>query len=241
MQFYFPTVAEVSSSIGGSNPGFLFGCFSQLFVSICPLAVIALYLSMSSSLSIKERVETAKKGCIVAWGVLITTAIVGPKFLESIGVLMDSFKMAGGLFLLIIGFDMLRSSDPESDVSSEEAASINSSKKRKKGDIAITPLGVPLIAGPGSITVVLASRAEANGVFDFFSCLIAISAVCVAMYWCLAITSKGTKWLTPVILKLSFRLSGLFLVAIGVQFLMDGLKASNFFQKPCVISAILGF
>ena len=218
--------------------GEFWGIFSRLFASMCPLAVIALFLSMTPTLTVRERINTAKRGSFIAWIVMVGVVLLGPKVLASIGISQDSFEIAGGLFLLIVGFDMLRSEDPEVDVSGEEAQQIGASKHKKKNDIAITPLGVPLIAGPGAITVLLSSgRGCAEGCwFSIGMTLAAVSCVILLIYWLLAMTAKGTKWLTPMILKLSFRLSGLFLVAIGVQLIMKGIKVSGIFAGANVIS-----
>jgi multiple antibiotic resistance protein len=158
---------------------------------------------------------------------MMATALGGPKALEVVGIAVEAFNIAGGLLLIIIGFGMLRSDDPEIAVSKDEAAEIGQLPRKKRQDIAIAPLGVPIIAGPGVLTIVLANRAEANGTANFLFCLLAISLAIFLIYWILVLTSKGARWLTPAILKLSFRLSGLFLLAVGVQMAMNGLKASH--------------
>ena len=215
--------------------------FSRLFAAICPLAVIALFLSMTPSLSIRERINTARRGTLIAWFVMVGTVLIGPAVLNSIGISQDSFEIAGGLFLLVVGFGMLRSDDPDVDVSdgNDVHAHSVSGKKHKKGvpDIAITPLGVPLIAGPGAVTVLMSHCGNIESTWSSaFGALLAVTCVSILIYWILALTAKGTKWITPIVLKLSFRLSGLFLIAIGVQLIMTGIKVSGIFPSVSVIS-----
>jgi multiple antibiotic resistance protein len=220
-------VTPVFGVCSEASHSFFVTCFSQIFAAICPLAVVVLYLSMTSSSAPRERLATAKVACWVAWGLMMATALGGPKTLEVVGIAIEAFNIAGGLLLIIIGFGMLRSDDPEIAVSKDEAAEIGQLPRKKRQDIAIAPLGVPIIAGPGVLTIVLANRAEANGTASFALCLLAISLAIFLIYWILILTSKGAKWLTPTILKLSFRLSGLFLLAVGVQMTMNGLKDSH--------------
>jgi multiple antibiotic resistance protein len=144
------------------------------------------------------------------------------------------------LLLVVVGFNMLRSPDPEGAVSKEEACEIGQLPKKQRSDIAITPLGIPLMASPGVLIIILANRAEGQGTMDFVLSLSAISLLMFLMYIILVLTSKGAKWLTPTVMKLSFRLSGLFLVAIGVQLLMNGLKDSSLLSNPYIIAALLG-
>ncbi|MDR1434938.1 MAG: MarC family protein [Puniceicoccales bacterium] len=206
---------------------FFVNCFFRIFVAMCPLAIVVLYLSMTPSFALRERLAIARTSCLVAWGVMILTALGGPKALEAIGIAMEAFNIAGGLLLIVVGFAMLRSEDPEIAVSKNEATEIAQLPKKKRQDIAITPLGVPIIAGPGALAVVLSNRVASKGNGDLLFCLLAISLAVFLMYLLLVVTSRGAKWLTPTILKLSFRLSGLFLIAIGMQLAMNGLRNSD--------------
>ena len=211
--------------------------FSRLFAAMCPLAVLALFISMTPTLTIKERIETAKRGTFIAWIVMMITVIVGPKFLASIGITQDSFEIAGGIFLAIIGFQMLRSDDPEVEVNDKDIKHDVRRKPKHKLDIAITPLGVPLIAGPGVITVLMSHCGQPNGgIMSIFGAIMAVTFVAFGTYVMLVFVSQGCKWLTPMVLKLSFRLSGLFLVSIGVQLAMKGIKVSGIFSSASVIS-----
>jgi multiple antibiotic resistance protein len=221
--------------------GFFVNCFYQIFVATCPFAVIALYLSMTASYTVKERIATAKMACWIAWAIMVLTALGGPKVLTAVGIAMEAFNIAGGLLLVFVGFGMLRGEDPEIAVSKNEAEEISRLPKKNRPDIAISPLAIPIIAGPGALTIIIANRAASDGKLEFISCLLAISLVVFLLYIILVLTSKGAKWLTPTVLKLGFRLSGLFLVALGVQFVMNGLKETGLCTSPYVIASSLNF
>ena len=218
-----PYIASLFNVCIEAGHSFFVNCFWQIFVAICPLAVIALYLSMTVEYTFKERIATAKLACWISWGVMMLTAVLGPAALKAVGIEITAFKIAGGIFLVITGFGILRSDDPEVAVSKDDIQEIAQLPKKHHKDIAIAPLAIPLIVGPSVLTIIIGNRAEERGAADMFSCIAAITLVAILMYWILYLTSKGAKWLTPIIMKLSFRLSGLFLVAIGVQFVMNGL------------------
>jgi multiple antibiotic resistance protein len=218
---------------------FFVNCFYQIFAAICPLAVIALYLNMTSSYTIRERLAMTKTACWIAWTIMVLTALGGPQVLAMVGIAMEAFNIAGGLLLIVVGFGMLRAEDPEIAVSQNEAEKVGHLPKKKRQDIAIAPLAVPIIAGPGALTIIIANRASSEGTLEFISCLLAISLVVFLMYIILVLTSRGAKWLTPTVLKLGFRLSGLFLVALGVQFVMNGLRETGLFSSPYVIASLL--
>ncbi|MDR3317627.1 MAG: MarC family protein [Puniceicoccales bacterium] len=225
-KFFNDVIFTIGTCVEGRHNLFV-TYFYQIFTAICPLAVVALYLSMTPDYTEKERLKTAKNGCLIAWFAMILTVVGGPKALSIIGIAMDAFNIAGGLLLVFMGFNMLRSPDPEIAVSRNEAAEIAQLPKKKRQDIAITPFGIPLITGPGVLAIILANRGACQRTTDFIYCLLAISLVVFLMYLILVVTLQGAKWLTPTVLKLSFRLSGLFLVVIGIQFIMNGIKESG--------------
>ncbi|MDR0417911.1 MAG: MarC family protein [Puniceicoccales bacterium] len=219
---------------------FFVNCFLQTFMAMCPFAVIAFYLSMTVSCTRRERLMTAKMACWVAWSIMVLTALGGPKILTAVGIAIEAFNIGGGLMLIVVGFNMLRAEDPEIPPKDETDETSRLPKKMYQ-DIAITPLAVPLIAGPSMLTVVLANRSESQGPMGLVLCLMAISLAIFLMYIILILSSKGVKWLTPTVLKLGCRLSGLFLVALGVQFIMSGLREMGLGASSYVIASVLGF
>jgi multiple antibiotic resistance protein len=162
----------------------------------------------------------------VAFGVVEFFAIFGKKIFEFFGVSMGSFYVAGGALIFLIGIDMLRAQDSEEHVTEGELQEAKATAK-KKGDIAITPLGIPLIAGPCFITNTIAQQAKASNLAEFVGGLVAVAFVVGALYLLLAASARGAKWLTPAVLKLSYRLSGLILAAIAVEMLITGIKSEE--------------
>jgi multiple antibiotic resistance protein len=128
--------------------------------------------------------------------------------------------VAGSIVLLMMSVDMLmakRSPVRETHEETEAGA--------EKTDIAIAPLGVPLLAGPGAISTVILMRSQAGGdgwkIAALCGCVLSVS---VAAYLILRMAAHGAKWLNPIVIKISTRIMGLLLMAMAVQFLANGIK-----------------
>ena len=96
-----------------------------------------------------------------------------------------------------------------------------------KEDIAVTPLAVPMLAGPGAISTVILLHSRASGVAQQAALGIAVVCVCFASYAIFVVSAKGARWLSPIALRVSTRVMGLLLAAIAMQFLLNALKELN--------------
>jgi multiple antibiotic resistance protein len=210
---------------------FVFPYFITLLVVCNPFAVIALFLSMTSSYTAKERLKISKTCCLVAFGILEFFALTGKKIFEFFGISIGSFYIAGGILIFLVGLDMLRGQDPSDDIIEDKSKESKGAAGKKK-DIAITPLGIPLIAGPCCIANTIAQQTRASNYFEWGGGLIAVALVMGMMYLFLAMSSRGTKWLTPTVLKLGYRLSGLILAALAVEMIISGLRTKEIGLMP---------
>jgi multiple antibiotic resistance protein len=202
---------------------YFFLYFTQLFFVISPFAVLALFISMTGPFTPRERIRTANIGSAVAYGTMLFFAISGQKVFEFLGITIGSLYIAGGMIILLIGLSMLRTEDAEESITQEEIKEGTSTQKNKV-DISITPFGIPIICGPACITKVITLQSQANGLFENIVGICALTAVSLALYIMLVCSARGAKWLTPTILKLCYRLSGLVLAALAVQMIVTGLR-----------------
>ncbi len=198
---------------------YFFLTFGSLFAIVDPFAAIPAFLAMTQKSEAAERMRTAKTACMVCWLVLTAFAALGPEIFKLFGITLAAFQVAGGLIVLLSALDMLRAKRSPLQETAEETE-----EGMGKEDIAITPLAVPMLAGPGAITtsIVLASRAhnwERRSIFYF-----SIVAVTVFTYLILTFAASGAKRLGPTFLNIITRLMGLMLAAIGVQFILRALK-----------------
>ena len=155
--------------------------------------------------------------------ILVAFIVAGRRLFTLMGITLPAFQIAGSLLLLMIALDMLhakRSAAQETPEETEAGAS--------KDDIAITPLGVPMLAGPGAISTSLILMNEAHTLADKIALCIAVLAVALISYVVLRLSAQSARWLSPLALKLLTRLMGLLLAAIAVQFAMTGRKRPSF-------------
>lgn len=193
--------------------------FGSLFAIVDPFAAIPAFLAMTPSSSILERRHTAKTACIVCWLALTVFAALGPEIFKLFGITLAAFQVAGGLIVLLSALDMLRAKRSPLQETAEETE-----EGMGKEDVAITPLAIPMLAGPGAITTSIVLASHAHSLATLFIFYLSIAAVAFLSYVILTFAASGAKRLGPTVLNIITRLMGLMLAAIGVQFILRALK-----------------
>lgn len=192
---------------------------SSLFVIVDPIAVAPAFLAMSSNNTVQERIHMAKLACWVMAILLLIFTVGGQYIFKFLGITMPAFSMAGSLILLLIALDMLRAQrSPVQETPEETIAGIT------KEDIAITPLAVPMLAGPGAISTGILLHTRAETVEQRIALYICIAFVAFVTYWVLRIAARSSRWISPIAMKLTTRIMGLLLAAVAFQFLVNALK-----------------
>ena len=192
--------------------------FSSLAVIVDPIAMVPTFIAMTPNDSPPQRLRMAKIACFVAAVVLMGFALAGNWVFRLLGITLPAFQIAGSLILLRIALDMLYGQRSGASQSTEEVEVAT-----RKEDIAISPLAVPMLAGPGAISTTLLLLNRADDVPQRIVLFIAIATVCVLSYFVLWLGARGAQWLSPLAVKLVTRLSGLLLAAVAVQFAIDGI------------------
>ncbi len=192
---------------------------SSLFVIIDPFASIPAFVAMTPRDTPKERARMAGLACLVATGVLLGFAFLGEYIFRFLGITIPAFKMAGSIVLLLVALDMVRAKRSTMMETSEETEA-----GAEKDDIAITPLAVPMLAGPGAITTAILLHNEAKSFDQQIALALSIVTVLAASYVVFRLSAKGAKWLSPIALKIITRIMGLMLAALACQFMFDALK-----------------
>jgi multiple antibiotic resistance protein len=192
---------------------------TSLLVIMDPIATVPAFLAMTPLDSTAHRVQMARLACVVSAGVLITFVVVGEGLFRLLGITMSAFKIAGSIVLLLIALDMLRAQrSPVQETSEEKEAGA------EKADIAITPLAVPMLAGPGAISTVILLKSQAKTAAASVSLVLCVCLVCYLSYWVLRLAAThGARLFTPITLKLTTRIMGLLLAALAIQFILDGI------------------
>jgi multiple antibiotic resistance protein len=201
---------------------------SSLFVIVDPIATVPAFLAMTPGGSPAARVRMARLACQVGAVLLFIFALLGRWLVHFLGITIPAFQMAGSLVLLMIALDMLRA---ERSKAQETAAEVEAGAA--KDDIAVTPLAIPMLAGPGAISTVILLQSRAEGdLAKLAILLLAIALVFGASYFVFAISARGAKWLSPIALRVTQRIMGLILAAIAFQFLLNALRELKLVTFP---------
>jgi multiple antibiotic resistance protein len=195
--------------------------FVTFFVVIDPPGCAPIFASLTSGAPSSHRRSMAIRSVIVASSILFVFAIFGEAFLGALGVSLDAFRIAGGIMLFLIALDMVfekrteRRENRAQDVMAQEHE-----------DISIFPMGIPMIAGPGSIASAMLLTSRANGLPESLTVLGALASVLVLTMLCLLIAGPLMKLLGYRLEAMITRVLGVILAALAAQFVIDGIKAS---------------
>jgi len=193
--------------------------FGSLFVIVDPIATVPAFLAMTPRDTPEQRIRMARLASFVMAGVLLVFAVAGKIIFKFLGITMPAFQIAASIVLLIVALDMLRAQRSRVQETSEETHA-----GAEKADIAITPLAVPMLAGPGAMSTAIVLQSRADGVAQHVALYACIIGVSVASYVIFRVSAHGAKWLNPIAMKITTRIMGLLLAAVAVQFMLNGLK-----------------
>ncbi|TLP49098.1 MULTISPECIES: MarC family protein [Cohaesibacter] len=199
----------------------LLNAFVTLFVTIDPIGLAPIFLAVTSGASKQERFKIGTRAVIVAAGILLTFAFVGQIILSVLGISLPAFRIAGGLLLFFIAFEMVFEKRKErKSKSAEEALSDD-----EMHDIAVFPLAIPLISGPGAISAVLLLSSQSTNWVEMTSILAIIASVLLLVLLTFAIAGWVEKALGDSGRNILTRLLGVLLSALAIQFIADGVRA----------------
>jgi MarC family membrane protein len=194
--------------------------FVTLFVTIDPPGLAPLFLALTAGMSRAERQQVANRATITALAVLILFAVAGIGILSVFGITIHAFRIAGGVLLFYIAFEMIFEKRQDRKEKSTEIAQADHVR-----NIAIFPLAIPLIAGPGAISATILLSGTYADVFER-AVLIVIVVVNLAVAWLVFfLAERFDRYLGATGRIVLTRLLGLILAALAVQFVADGVIA----------------
>jgi multiple antibiotic resistance protein len=215
----FGTAAKVAlNTLHSSYVTFLLVAVSSIFFLVDPFAAIGTFLAITAKVEAPRRKLMARKASITCFIVLTSFALIGKFIFRMFGITLPAFEIAGGLILLLIGLDMLqakRSATQESSGEAEEAS--------VKDDAGIVPLGIPMLAGPGAISSVMVLVGQAVKLWEVATIIGSIAFTAYVSYWVLSSADRVRKVMGETGIRILVRIMGLLLVALAVQFFVNGL------------------
>lgn len=190
--------------------------FTSLFTMMNPISIIPVYISLTDGLSSKEAKLVAYKAVFTALITLILFALAGKFIFNIFAISVNSLKVVGGIIFFIAGYDMLQARLIRTKSSKVE-------HPEDLNDIAITPLGIPLICGPGAITVSIVLYNDATSITQVIVLFLVIIAILAIMLFSLLGGRKVMNFLGESGNKVLMRIMGLIVMVIAVEFMFSGL------------------
>ena len=200
-------------------PFFLGGLVGLLSISN-PLSKIPLFVSLTEEMSARERAIVARKACFYGFAMLTFTLFFGVFILEAFGISFGALRIAGGLTIALLGYRMLFG-----------YGYVGLTSKGGQRNIAVFPLALPAISGPGAIAVVIGISTEiaelktaVNQVVAYAGAVASILITCILIWLTLRSARFISKVTGPDAMEATTRLMGFLLVCIGVQFVASGVR-----------------
>lgn len=198
-----------------------FKFFIGLFALVNPVGIIPVFISMTSYQAAPARNKTNLTANLSVAIILWTSLFLGDGILQIFGISIDSFRIAGGILVVTIAMSMISGKLGEDKQNKQEK-----SETAIRESVGVVPLALPLMAGPGAIssTIVWGTRYNSWGNLLGFSLAIAVFALCC---WLLF---RAAPWLVRLLgqtgINVITRIMGLLLMALGIEFIITGIKAS---------------
>jgi multiple antibiotic resistance protein len=191
----------------------LFGeAFVTLLVIVDPPGMVPIFLALTGALPARERHRAGTQAVALALGVIVLFAVAGQTILDYLHVELPALQGAGGLLLILVALELLTG---KTDQSNQQVTS----------NVALVPIGTPLLAGPGAIVATMLFVRRANGFMDDLAIGLAIIAVMVTVWLVLRFSGLVVRVLRPSGIEVVTRIAGLLLAAIAVQLIADAVAA----------------
>lgn len=193
--------------------------FIGLVAIVNPIGIVPVFVGMTRNLTDAERNIVGLRASLTVGIVLVIALLMGDTLLAFFGISLDSFRVAGGILILLMAISMLHGGISPQKQTSEEAQDAEEKEK-----IAVVPIGIPLLAGPGAISTIIIFSHRGHGIVHY-SLLLAIALILAILIWLsLRAAPVIADRLGRTGLNIVSRIMGLILAAIGVEFITNGLK-----------------
>jgi len=192
--------------------------FTSLLFIVDPIAVIPTYLVITQDETSAQRRVTAARACVAAAVIMIAFALAGSAIFRLLGITLPAFRIAGGLILWLVAMDMLRGQRTTQEGTEEIV------EGTEKEDVAITPLAIPMLAGPGSISTVMVLASQARGMGESVIVYGAIIFTALISWLTLRVSERLVVRLGQTGIRVMTRIMGLLLAAVAIQFVITGAR-----------------
>ena len=206
---------------------FFIFCLTTLFTLINPIGIAPILIIMTERFPNQEKNNIARKGSLTAFTTLILFSLLGSVIFNFFGITIEAFQIMGGILFFRNGLRML-----DSKIGRSRTTPAEQEESEESDDIAVSPIGIPLIAGPGAITAAMLLSSQTPQIYSYFTLIFSIFVVLSLVYIILRNGDILLKLLGTTGVRIIQRLMGLILMVIAVQFVINGLASV---LKPLII------
>lgn len=194
--------------------------FISLLALINPLGAVPFFLSLTAQQTEAERRHTIRIAAVSVFCVIAVTTLLGQQIIDFFGISVGSLEVGGGIIMLLMAISMLNAQIGNTRSTPEERDEAES-----KNSIAVVPLAIPLLTGPGSISTVIVYAANARHWYDRLGLVAIGAALALICFFAMRLAEPIAHWIGRTGINIVTRLMGLMLSALAVEFIVDGLKA----------------
>jgi len=195
-------------------------CLTTFFTLINPIGIAPILLVMTERFSKEEKINIAWKGSLTAFVTLIIFSILGSVIFNFFGITIEAFQIMGGILFFRSGFRM-----SEAKIGRSRTTPMEREESQESDDLAISPIGIPLIAGPGAITASMLLSSQTPQLYSYATLGVSIFLVLTVVYLILRNGGLLMKALGYTGMRIIQRLMGLVLMVIAVQFVINGVMS----------------
>ncbi|MDE1178138.1 MAG: MarC family protein [Edaphobacter sp.] len=206
---------------------------SSIFFLVDPFAAMPTFLAITAGSDPARRRRIARKASLTALIFLSIFALAGQYIFKMFGITLPAFEIAGGVILLLIGLDML---EARRSPTQETSGDTEAATAKDADDAGIVPLGIPMLAGPGAIASVMVLVGQARTSWQMAAILGSIAVTAAICYLVLGNSDKVARVLGETGIRILVRIMGLLLVALAVQYFVNGMVDLGVIAKPAVES-----
>jgi multiple antibiotic resistance protein len=192
--------------------------FTSILFIVDPIAVIPTYLVVTHRETPAQRAVTARRACVAATLLLLAFAFFGQAIFQLFGITLPAFRIAGGLILWVVAMDMLHAKRSTQESTPEIV------EGQEKDDVAMTPIAMPMLAGPGAISTVMVLAAQAHTWAQRSAVYVSIALTLFLTWATLRLGTRLVNRMGQTGIRMMTRIMGLLLAAIAVQFVIVGVR-----------------
>ena len=201
------------------NVGHAASVFAGFFAIMNPIANTPVFLALTQSLDTAIRKQIARRALIAAFCIIVVFSLAGSLIFEAFGITLPAFRIAGGLLVFLVGFHMLQG---EQSVVQQPSGADAAKSLEAELDIAISPLALPILAGPGTIATAI-NFSSAGGRVEFVVTIATFLLLCLITYAFFVSGERFVRFIGENGIKVVTRIMGLILAVVGTQMVIAGI------------------